>query len=155
MATIHWPQSPWQQASALLTLFLTDQFPLCLKCLSLCISLTHSKMNTIYRYALFFLPPDNLCHWQACVTVVSQWPIVWQSAVPLPQAKCPRVTYWFLKSYKDSGQSSWVSFLHSCVFLVLFFSLFYYCIDLKFSWFLPEYDWIPRIILQKPKSIET
>lgn len=39
MATIHWPQSPWQQASSLLTLFLTDQFPLCLMCLSLYISL--------------------------------------------------------------------------------------------------------------------
>ncbi len=45
MATIHWPQSPWQQASALLTrFFFTDQFPFCLMCLSLCISLSISQL---------------------------------------------------------------------------------------------------------------
>lgn len=87
MATSHWPQSPWQQASALLTLFFLLTNFLFVWCVCLCASLSlilpTPSFSTDELLCFLFLrgdeskndnlPPQSLSQIQLCVTAGSWW----------------------------------------------------------------------------------
>lgn len=101
--------------------FFTDQFPLCLMCLSPCISLLLLPARSFYKMLIFPLtcsfsisvPERRPAKTQqsADTVLVTDRPVCYSSKIvaivelvvylqrPLAQAKCPSVAYWYPKCY--------------------------------------------------------
>lgn len=96
-ATIHWPQSPWQQASALLTLF---YWPISsLSDVSVPVHLPSTPPGS-FLYKMLILPltcsfsisvPGQRVYSGELVAIVQL--VVYLQCL-LPKAKCPSVAYW-------------------------------------------------------------